>query len=71
MSLNARKVICIEPRAHTHKKHYTICFDWPPAGGSNGAVGVRFIALKEAIIFLRVKLSSPLTKCLQMKKKGC
>lgn len=48
---------------------HTICFDWSPTGGSNGTVGVRFIAFEEAIIFLRVRLSSLLTKCPQMKRK--
>lgn len=63
MSLSARKVIAL------NCTHYTICFDWSPTGGNNGTVGVRFIAFEEAIIFLRVRLFSLLTKCPQMKIK--
>lgn len=48
----------------------TLRFDWPPTGGSSGTVGVRCIAFEEAIIFLRVRLSSLLTKGPQMKRKA-
>lgn len=53
-----------------HAALQTISIGLPLGVGSNGTVGVRFIAFEEAIISLRVRLSSLLTKCPQMKSKA-
>ncbi len=65
MSSSARKVIAL------NCTRYTICFDCSPAGGSNGTVGVRFIAFEEAIIFPRSKDFLPADQMSTDEKESC